>query len=98
MRRRHQAAADRKPATLRPEIDDRRTFRRARWEAPAQLSQLNPIIAPSNDGGRVCRPDIIAGFEVGRSGGEFDRRADLAEGAQVVVIGDAVAEIVAHPW
>src|SRR3979411_2715315 len=98
MRRRHQAAADLKPAALRPEIDDRRTFRPPRPEAPAQLNQLNTIIAPSNDGGKVCRPDVVARFEVGRSGGEFDRRAGLAEGAQVVVIGDAVAEIVAHPW
>jgi hypothetical protein len=93
----HETAAYRKPATLRSEIDDRCSLRARRRKTPPQLRKfIGAVFEAPNDGCRIGRPDIVAGFKIGRSGRELDRRADLAECPEVLVVGDAIAEIVAH--
>jgi hypothetical protein len=61
-----------------------------------QRSCTDTLIAPAKDRRGFGRPDIVTGLQIGRGLREDDRDPDLAEGAQVVVIGNAVAKIVAH--
>ena len=65
-------------------------------KAPAQLDEFVAVVGLSNDRRRIGRPDIIARFKVRRGAWQAHRNARLAERAQVIVIRDVVAEIVAH--
>src|ERR1041385_9163050 len=92
----YQAAADRKAPVLRSEIDHWCTFRSRRWKAPAQLREFMPVGGLTDDGSSVGRPDIVPWFQVGRRLRPPHRDPCLAEGREIVVIRNAVPEIVAH--
>jgi hypothetical protein len=93
----HQTATDRKAATLRAEIDDRRSFWSSRWEAPPEFSELvRPVFESPDHGGLIGRPDIFAWFEVWGCVRPCHGDAGLTKRREVVAIGDVVAVIVAH--
>ena len=79
VRRRDKAAPFWEPAPLGTEIDHRCALG-PRWrEAPAQLNQLHPMLPAPKNGCGLCRPNIVARFEIGRRCRENDRDADLVE-------------------
>jgi len=102
MRRRDQTAVDRKSAVLGTEIDDRRSFRARRGEAPPQRSppQLRKLIRavfePTNHRDFIGRLDVLARLQVRRGLRPSHGDACLAEGREIIAIRNMVAEIVAH--
>jgi hypothetical protein len=96
VRRRHQTSADWKAPFLGTEIDNRRPFGLGRRKAPAQLDKFVAMVCLANDRRCIGGPDIIARLKVRRGARPAYWNARLAERAQVVVIWDVVAEIVAH--
>src|SRR5690242_8365043 len=82
MRRRDQTPANWKAPPFRTEIDDRRSFRSSRWEAPSQLGKLvRPVFETPDYRGLVGRPDVLARLQVRRSLRPSHGDACLAEGS-----------------
>jgi hypothetical protein len=96
VRGRDETAPLREVPPFGPKIDYRRSLRPRRRETPAQLHQLDPLLAPAKHRGGLGRPDVAAGFKIRSRFREDDRGTDLAERLQIGAVGHVVPEIVAH--
>jgi hypothetical protein len=97
MRCGNQTATRREAPPLGSEIDNWRSFRLRRREAPAQHSKLvRAILKATNDGTWIGRPDVVTRLQVWRSCRPFHSDAVLTERSEVVAIRDMIAVVVAH--
>src|SRR5205085_12030137 len=99
MRCRHQTAANRKTSPLGAEIHDRRTLGPGWRETPSEFGELvRSGFEPPDHRGFIGRPDVLAWFQVGYGGRPLHRNPGLAEGREVIAVGDVISEVVAHGW
>ena len=59
---RHRPFGNRRPSERKLMIGA--PFARAGGNPPAQLRQLDPVLAPANDGSGLGRPDVVARLEI----------------------------------
>src|SRR5207248_10406478 len=93
---RDQATAFREASAFGTEVDDRRSLGPGRRKAPAQLHQLDPILAAPKYRSKLDRKSVVARLEIRGSARQHDRRADLAECCPIIAVWNVLRVIIAH--
>ena len=97
VRRGHEATSDRKAPSLRTEINDWRSLRLCRREAPTQDRELERAILQASDNrSRFGWPNVVSRLQVRSGGRPSDGNASFAKRREIVAVGNEVAEVIAH--